>query len=141
MRARAKPPLRALAAAVLLLSSPVLVAAPASAASGKATSRCRTHAEVAACYDAVRWSPGDPTLLVALGDALARANRPDDARRNYLRAAELAPHMRGLAAKISATETALHSKGAPAKLPVKRGVVAGVPAKRYSNAAPVAQSH
>jgi len=96
------------------------------------SARCRAQADLGACYDAIRWSPGDPALLVGLGDALERAQRPADAIRNYRRAAALAPDMRGLAAKISAAE---------AKLARRPPAAIGAPAKRYSNAAPEAQSH
>jgi cytochrome c-type biogenesis protein CcmH/NrfG len=96
--------------------------------------RCRAHSDIDACYNAVRWNPGDPALLVALGDALDRAKRPADALRNYHRAAALAPNMHGLAAKISAAEAKLTPKRAPA-------AAVNASAKHYSNAAPEAQSH
>jgi cytochrome c-type biogenesis protein CcmH/NrfG len=98
------------------------------------TARCRAHSDIDACYNAIRWNPGDPALLVALGDALLHAKRPADALRNYHRAAALAPNTHGLAAKISAAEAMLTPKRAPA--------AAAAPAvKHYSNAAPEAQSH
>jgi hypothetical protein len=92
------------------------------------SARCRTNADVDACYDAIRWSPSDPALLVALGDALERAQRPADAIRNYRRAAVLAPATRGIAVKISQAEA-------------KLAAMNSAPARRYSNAAPEAQSH
>ena len=98
----------------------------------RAAARCRAQGDLDACYDAIRWSPGDPALLVALGDALERAQRPADAIRNYRRAAALAPDTRGLAAKISAAEAKLTKRPSGAK---------GASAKRYSNAAAEAQSH
>jgi len=102
--------------------------------------RCHTYADVDACYDAIRWSPADPALLVALGDALVRAKRPADAIRKYRRALELKPNMRGVAAKISAAEAQLPSKQARGKAAGERA--AGGPSpKRYSNAAPESQSH
>ena len=104
-------------------------AATADAGSLKRDSaRCRTNADVGACYDAIRWSPSDPALLVALGDALERAQRPADAIRNYRRAAVLAPATRGIAVKISQAEA-------------KLAAMNSAPARRYSNAAPEAQSH
>ena len=96
------------------------------------SARCRAQADLEACYDAIRWSPGDPALLVGLGDALERAQRPADAIRNYRRAAALAPDTQGLAAKISAAE---------AKLAKRAPRADGASAKRYSNAAPETQSH
>jgi Flp pilus assembly protein TadD len=94
--------------------------------------RCRAHADLSACYDAIRWSPADPALLVALADALVRANRPADAIRNYRRAVVLAPTMPGVAAKISAAQ---------AKLSARRVLSASGNGRRYSNAAPETQSH
>lgn len=96
------------------------------------SARCHAHADIDACYDAIRWNPGDPALLVALGDALVVAKRPADAIRNYHRAAALAPNMPGISAKIRAAEARLTSKRPAGKL---------APAKRYTNAAPEAQSH
>jgi cytochrome c-type biogenesis protein CcmH/NrfG len=128
--------------------------------------RCKARANLEQCYDAIRWNPGDPELLVALGDALlranrtadairwnpsdpellaalgdalARANRTADAIRTYRRAAALAPGNRSLAAKISAAEAKLSSTRAPATASAHAADPAS--AKRYSNAAPEAQSH
>ena len=92
------------------------------------SARCSAHADVGACYDAIRRNPSDPALLVSLGDALVRAKRPTDAIRNYRRAAVLAPNTRGLPAKISAAEAKMAAMNAAAS-------------KRYSNAAPETQSH
>jgi cytochrome c-type biogenesis protein CcmH/NrfG len=134
------PAARCLVLIFLLLSTaawPREAASPATdkAAAAKlkqASARCRAQADLDACYDAIRWSPGDPALLVGLGDALERAQRPADAIRNYRRAAALAPDTRGLAAKISAAE---------AKLARRAPSTNGVSSKRFSNAAPEAQSH
>ncbi len=104
--------------------------------------RCRASANLDACYDAIRRNPSDPGLLVALGDALARAKRPADANRAYRRAQALAPDTRGLAAKISATETKLSPKHGAKRPPTH--AAAGqdtAPAKRYSNAEQDTQSH
>jgi predicted Zn-dependent protease len=99
--------------------------------------RCRT---VDACYDAIRHSPSDPSLLSALGDALLRANRPADALRTYQRVATLAPGTPGVAAKISALEAKLSAKRAPGNSPL-RAASADATGKHYSNAAPETQSH
>jgi hypothetical protein len=93
--------------------------------------------DVEACYNAIRRNPNDTALLVGLGDALVRAQRLQDAIRNYRRAAVLSPGMNGLSAKISAAEQKLAARQAPAR-PPSAGAVNG---KRYSNAAPEAQSH
>jgi len=124
--------------ALLILSAaprPIEAASPSAGRAADTTLardsvRCRTNADVEACYDAIRWNPGDPALLVALGDALVRAHRLQDADRNYRRALALAPNMRGVAAKISEVEARLSSKRA-----------VRVPGRPYSNAAPEGQSH
>jgi hypothetical protein len=122
------------------LDAPALSAGKVSGAVLKRdTVRCLRQADIDACYDALRWQPSDPTLLVGLGDALLHANRPADALRNYRRAAELAPATRGLSAKISATEAKLHAKRATPNPPADHA--GAIAAKHYSNAAPVAQSH
>jgi cytochrome c-type biogenesis protein CcmH/NrfG len=139
---------RFLALAFLLLSTGAwsqeavtLSAGNAAAATlARDSARCRARADLNACYDAIRWNPGDPALLVALADALVRAKRPEDAIRNYRRAAALAPNMPGVAAKISAAQAKLSPRRAP---PVARASVNGAPGpgRRYSNAAPETQSH
>jgi cytochrome c-type biogenesis protein CcmH/NrfG len=116
-------------------------AGEASAALKRDTARCSTLADVEACYNAIRWNPNNPALLVGLGDALVRAQRLQDAIRNYRRAAMLSPGMSGLAAKISAAEQKLASKQAPGKPLIDRAPGSTATAKRYSNAAPEAQSH
>jgi cytochrome c-type biogenesis protein CcmH/NrfG len=131
---------RCLVLAFLVLSAAAWPREAASSSADKAAAatlerdatRCRAQGDLDACYDAIRWSPGDPALLVALGDALERARRPADAIRSYRRAAALAPDTRGLDAKISAAEAKLAKRTSGAK---------GASAKRYSNAAPEAQSH
>jgi cytochrome c-type biogenesis protein CcmH/NrfG len=121
------------------LEAPSPTAGNAAAATAKRDStRCVAQADVNACNDAIRRNPSDPALLVALGDALVRAKRPADAIRHYRRAATLAPHMPGLADKISATESRLASDRAPA---VARASANPASGKRYSNAAPETQSH
>jgi hypothetical protein len=113
--------------------------APA-AALKRDTELCSARANIDACYDAIRWSPNDPALLVSLGDALVRAKRPQDAVRSYRRAAALAPGMGGLAAKITAAEQTVAPKRAPAR-PSDRPSGSAAADKRYSNAAPESQSH
>jgi cytochrome c-type biogenesis protein CcmH/NrfG len=134
--------LRVSAVAFLLLSvaawpwAAALGAAEAPAATIKRDfDACRTHANIDACYDALRWKPSDPQLLVALGDAQIRAHRTADALRTYKRAADVAPNTPGLAAKISAAEARPTVKRAPVN------AVHADPGKRFSNAAPEAQSH
>jgi predicted Zn-dependent protease len=122
--------------AALFLSMAAWSAEPPSAEAAGATAkrdstRCVTQADLDACNDAIRRSPSDPVLLVALADALMRAKRPADAIRHYRRAAALAPHLPGLAAKLSDAESQLTSDRTP--VPARR--------TRYSNAAPETQSH
>ena len=102
---------------------------------------CRVHANIDACYDALRWKPSDPELLVALGDAQLRAQRAADAIRAYKRAAEIAPNMPGLAAKISAIEAKASAKHAAGNGAARGVAVHADAGKRYSNAASEAQSH
>jgi cytochrome c-type biogenesis protein CcmH/NrfG len=123
-----------LGAAAWPLDAPSPAAAKAAAAIQKRDiTRCNAYADVGSCYDAIRRTPGDPALLVALGDALVRAKRPADAIRNYSRAVELEPNMPGLAAKVSAAQAKLPSNRVPGHSPGDQ--------RRYSNAAPEAQSH
>jgi cytochrome c-type biogenesis protein CcmH/NrfG len=122
--------------AILFVSTAAWSAEPpsqeAAMAAGKRDSaRCVTQADLDACNDAIRRSPSNPELLVALADALVRAKRPADAIRHYRRAAALAPHMPGLAAKLSDAESQLASERTPVS--ARR--------TRYSNAAPETQSH
>ena len=109
-------------------------------AAGKPDSAERCHA-VDACYDAIRRSPSDPSLLSALGDALLRANRPADALRTYQRVAALAPNTPGVAAKIRAVEEKLSAKRPAATASTRTAAADTASAKRYSNAAPETQSH
>jgi cytochrome c-type biogenesis protein CcmH/NrfG len=130
--------------ALLLLSVTAWPRDAASQTAGEATAaalkrdtvRCSTQADVEACYNAIRWSPNDPALLVSLGDALVRAQRFEDSIRNYRRAAVIAPGMSGIAAKISAAEEKMASRRAPV-----RPTGSAVTDRRFSNAAPEAQSH
>ena len=131
----------AMALAVLLTANlprmaaaagPAPAAKPAATAPNPGFERCRARADIDACYDALRRNPSDPVLLGALGDALARANRPADALRTYRRVAALTPGDRSIAAKISALEAKASAKPAPARAASE---------KRYSNAAPESQSH
>jgi hypothetical protein len=131
-----------------LVLLPILAAAPSivPAAPGRPSAAtlkrdfdsCHGYANLDACYDAVRWSPTDPAVLTALGDALAVANRPADALRAYRRASALAPGMHGLNAKISATEAKLAKRAAN---PAPHVAARPAPEKRYSNIAPDSQSH
>jgi Flp pilus assembly protein TadD len=103
--------------------------------------RCRAQANLSACYDAIRYRPSDPSLLSALGDALARANRPVDALRTYRRVAALAPDLPGVTAKISAIEAKMSAKSPPANSPAHAASANPASGKRFSNAAPETQSH
>ena len=102
---------------------------------------CRVHANIDACYDALRWKPSDPALLVALGDAQLRAQRAADAVRAYKRAAEIAPNTPGLAAKISAIEAKLSAKRPAGNGSAHGAAVHADAGKHFSNVAPDSQSH
>jgi hypothetical protein len=103
----------------------------------------RCHAgSIDACYDAIRWKPSDPSLLLSLGDAQLRANRAADALKTYQRVAALAPSTPGVVDKISAAEAKLSAKRTPPGKPSGHGAVADAASgKRYSNAALETQSH
>ena len=103
------------------------------------SARCKAGS-VDACYDAIRWSPHDASLLVDLGDDLARAGKPADAIRSYRRAASIAPNLPGLGAKIKAVEIKMAAKPAPRSAPSSVSNNKPPP-KRYSNAAPDSESH
>jgi hypothetical protein len=103
--------------------------------------RCSVQANIDACYDAIRYRPTDPSLLSALGDALARANRPTDALRTYRRVAALAPNLPGIEAKISAIEAKLSAKRPAANSSARAISANAASGKRFSNAAPETQSH
>jgi tetratricopeptide (TPR) repeat protein len=102
---------------------------------------CHKHRDLDSCSDAVRWNPGDPALIVALADALARSGRLPEALRDYRRAEALEPDTRGLVAKIKATETRLSERRAPKKPAVEHASADPAAGKRYSNADPETQSH
>ena len=119
-------------ALTLAAGAQAATSSPSGGASATALKRnyasCSTQANLDACYDAIRWNPSDPVLLVATGDALMHAGRPTDAIRSYRRAAQLAPSAHGIAAKISKAE----ARAAALTASLNR---------RYSNAAPDTQSH
>ena len=130
-----------LAVAASPREAPSYCAANAAAATAKRDfERCRAHANLDACDDAIRRNPSDPAILVARGDALVHAGRPADALRSYQRAAALAPNVHGLAQKISATEAKLSSTPAP-RNPAAKSAANQKTSRRYSNAAAEAQSH
>ena len=105
------------------------------------SARCRTRSDLDACYDAVRRNPADPSLSVALGDALLRAKRPADALRTYRRAAVLAPNTPGLTAKINALDGDAPTKRVTRSQPVERAPAERGVARRFTNAAADGQSH
>jgi tetratricopeptide (TPR) repeat protein len=113
----------------------------ASAERARYAALCHARKDLDSCSDAVRWNPGDPALITALADALARAGRVPEALRDYRRAESLDPDMRGLDAKIKATAARLNGRNKPRKVPVDRATADAASAKRYSNADPEAQSH
>ena len=131
------------AAAACLLACMAAAAQPSAATtdSNSDFERCRAKANLGACYDAVRYRPSDPSLLSALGDALAHANRPVDALRTYRRVAALAPDLPGVTAKISAIEAKMSAKSPSANSPSHATSANSASGKRFSNAAPETQSH
>jgi len=113
----------------------------ASAERARYAALCHARKDLDSCSDAVRWSPGDPALIAALADALVRAGRVPEALRDYRRAESIEPGMRGLDARIKATEARLNERNKPKKAPVDRAAVGAADAKHYSNVDPEAQSH
>jgi hypothetical protein len=103
------------------------------------TARCQAG-NLDACYDAIRWNPRDPALLVGLGDVLARAGRSADAIRNYRRAAGIAPNFPGLTAKINLVEARMSAKRVPRSTPLS-AATNKTAVKQFSNAEPESQSH
>ncbi len=117
---------------------------------------CRAHKDLDSCSDAVRWSPGDPALVADLADALVRAGRVPEGLKDYRRAEALDPSLRGLDAKIKATEAKLAERHGPKKpaadhaaagnaladhaVAVRAGVDPSA-GKRYSNVDPEGTSH
>jgi hypothetical protein len=123
---------------VLLVAGAAWSAESASASLQRDTARCQAGS-IDACYDAIRWSPRDPALLIGLGDALARSGRPVDAIRNYRRAATIAPSFPGLSAKINSVEARMNAKRAPRSL--ASAASSKTVAKLYSNSAAESESH
>ncbi len=104
------------------------------------TARCQAG-NLDACYDAIRWNPRDPALLVGLGDGLARAGRPVDALRNYRRAAGVSPSFPGLTAKINLVEARMSARRAPQRSPASSAANNKPATRQFSNAEPDSQSH
>ncbi len=126
--------------------------ASAAARLRQASAQCIDQHELDACDDALRLKPDDPALLIAQGDALLRAKRPADAIERYRLAAVIAPGEHEVAAKLAAAEGQLQDAAAPALAAAPAAPPhAASPApgeshtpgtqRRYSNAAPEAQSH
>ena len=132
------------AIALSSIAAPAVAAGPTPAALKRGAAQCLARRNVDACDDAVRWNPSDPALLVALADLELRAEHPADALRHYRRAAEIAPNLNGLSAKIAAADAQLHPKH---KAAVARPVQAQAAAKptvqsrQFSNTESPAESH
>jgi hypothetical protein len=103
-----------------------------------ASQRCRAHASVSVCNDALRWNPSDASLLAAMGDALMRVGRAADAVRVYQRAAALAPRTPRIEQKLEAAQASakLNSRST-----VRDTSGPGASGKRFSNADPDTQTH
>jgi hypothetical protein len=131
-----------LAIALSALAATAVAAGPSATELKRGAAQCLARRNEDACDDAVRWNPSDPALLVALADLELRASHPADALRHYRRAAEIAPSMNGLNAKIAAADSQLHPK--QHKAAAARPVQAAKPtaqSRQYSNAEPLAESH
>ena len=134
--------LLAIAMSVIAAQAAAVAANPIAAARKRGTAQCLARRNMDACDDALRWNPSDPALIVALADLELRAKRPADALRHYRRAAEIAPTISGLNAKIAAAEKQLHPKlrsvvARPARAPAK----AAAQSRQFSNIEPLTESH
>ncbi len=67
--------------------------------------RCTRLSEVAACDDVLSRQPNNAKILIAKGDALMKADRPEDALAVYVRAAKLAPNDTALTGKLHALQS------------------------------------
>lgn len=74
--------------------------AEATARLNRSTQRCTSLSEVAACDDVLSQQPKNAKILVAKGDALVKAHRPEDALAVYAHATELSPNDKALADKL-----------------------------------------
>jgi len=134
---------RALFMAVALsgLAATAVAAGPSATALKRGAAQCLARRNEDACDDAVRWNPSDPALLVALADLELRAGHPADALRHYRRAAELAPSMSGLNAKIAAADAQLHPKHKAVAARPAQAAKPTAQSRQFSNAEALAQSH
>jgi hypothetical protein len=131
-----------LAVALSAIAAPAIAAGPTAAALKRGAAQCLARRNEDACDDAVRWNPSDPTLLVALADLELRAQHPADALRHYHRAAEIAPSMNGLNAKIAAADAQLHPKHkAVVARPVQSPAKPTVQSRQFSNTESPTESH
>ena len=76
--------------------------AEASARLNRKIERCTSEHEVAACDEVLSEQPNNTKILIAKGDALAKARRPAEATKAYMRASELKPNDTALAGKLQA---------------------------------------
>ncbi len=76
--------------------------AEATARLNRNTQRCTRLGEVAACDDVLSQQPKNAKILIAKGDGLVKARRPEDALAVYARATELSPNDRALPGKLQA---------------------------------------
>jgi tetratricopeptide (TPR) repeat protein len=134
------PWLSAIRVAALALSLLSMAAAAQGDIARTAAQQCRAHARVGVCDDALRWNPSDPSLLVAMGDALMRVRRFPDAIRAYQRAAAIAPHTPGLKDKIETAQTT-SAKIKPAGRAAHDASGETESGKRFSNSEPDTQTH
>jgi cytochrome c-type biogenesis protein CcmH/NrfG len=131
-----------LAVALSAVAAPAVAAGPTAAELKRGAAQCLARRSEDACDDAVRWNPSDPALLVALADLELRAQHPADALRHYHRAAEIAPSMNGLNAKIAAADAQLHPKHrAVAARPAQATTKPTAQTRQFSNTESPSESH
>ena len=78
--------------------------AEATARASRSLLRCTRLGDVAACDDILSQQPRNLEVLMAKGDALAKANKTDDALAVYARAAQQAPDNTLIAGKVQALQ-------------------------------------
>lgn len=131
-----------LAIALSAITAPAVAASPTATELKRGAAQCLARRNEDACDDAVRWNPSDPALLVALADLELRAQHPADALRHYHRAAEIAPSMNGLNARIAAAAAQLHPKHkSVAARPVQATAKFTAQTRQFSNTESPTESH
>jgi Flp pilus assembly protein TadD len=114
--------------------------AEAAARLNRNTERCTRLSEVAACDDVLSEQPDNVKILMAKGDSLVKAHRPEDATAVYARAAELAPNDTALTGKLQALKR-VHRKEPTELAAMSAAAEAMVEPQAFSNVAEATRSN